>query len=156
MSTGNETPEELVALLTRAGARTSGDYETTVRASLIDRAAEYIKSTLTPPELENFIDPSVIAQMVPPKFQMAEEPADVRDMVLEMREFFLTLVSGFNAVGAYEAAVSAQAIAVALNTFEAMRVLTGLAWPLEVIRAEGEPPGLKTTDARSLRYGDDL
>lgn len=154
MSTGNETAEELVALLARAGSRTSGDYETTVRASLLDRASEYIKSTITSPETLTVQDGSALARSM---FAMEPEPQDVRRLVLDMRDVFLTMVTGFNTVGAYEAAASAQTMAVALHTFECKHNITGLAWPLEVVREEGESPALRTVyENDNVRFGEDL
>lgn len=99
-----------------------------------------------------------VVEMAPPTtFEMAEEPEDVRTHVLNMRDFFLTLVTGYNTVGAYETAADAQKMAVALNAFEDHHNITGLSWPLEVIREEGSSPGLKTNHENdSPRYGEDL
>jgi len=116
-----------------------------------------LEASRPPPELENFIDPATVAKMVPSGFQMAEEPEDVRALVLNMREFFLTLVGGYNAVGAYDSARDAQTMAIALHKFEDEHNVTGLTWPLEVIREEGNSPGLKTNYQNdSPRYGEDL
>jgi hypothetical protein len=124
-----------------------------------------VKATAAPPadliasddDLDKLVRASEQPDPTAPTFQMAEEPEDVRGHVLAMRDFFLTLVTGYNAVGAYEAASDAQKMAVALNAFESNHNITGLSWPLEVIREEGSSAGLKTNyENDSPRYGEDL
>lgn len=52
-----------------------------------------------------------------------------RDVVLKLRDEMLQLVNVWNAVGEYQDAADAQALAVILHQFEEGHMLTDMAWP---------------------------
>lgn len=82
--------------------------------------------------------------------------ADVRALVLDFRDCFLTMVAGYNAVGAYDSAQDAQKMAVSLHKFEEDHPITGLAWPLEVLHDPDVGKGLRTIYESRIAYGEDL
>lgn len=53
--------------------------------------------------------------------------------VRQMRDEFLSLVTAYNAVGLYENAHAAQAMAIMLHKFEDAHNLMDMAWPADII-----------------------
>lgn len=56
-----------------------------------------------------------------------------RDAVLKLRDEMLQLVNVWNAVGEYQDAADAQALAVILHKFEDGHMLTDMVWPPRVL-----------------------
>lgn len=86
--------------------------------------------------------------------EAGQAPDNARSLVLSMRDCFLTLVAAYNAVGAYQDAQDAQAMAIALHQYEDKHRLTDLTWPLEVI-TDDYGRGLRTIDGK-IAYGEEL
>lgn len=68
-----------------------------------------------------------------------DPPLDGRGAVLKLRDELLQLVTAYNTVGSYKHAAKAQAIAVALNTFEDEVIIINMAWPPRIEHDEHGP-----------------